>query len=65
MIPEKYQLLYHLNPVAGIVEGFRWCILGEGSFSYLMLVSYLVGIMVFLSGVLYFKRMERTMADLI
>ena len=65
LVPEKYQLLYHLNPMTGIVSGFRWSILGEGGFYDLMYVSIVMIFFLFISGVWYFKRMEQTMADLV
>lgn len=64
LVPEKYQVLYHLNPMAGIVEGFRYAILGQ-QLPDLSYVSYLVVILLFLTGLWYFKRVERTMADLV
>ncbi|MFT6442124.1 MAG: lipopolysaccharide transport system permease protein [Salibacteraceae bacterium] len=65
LVPEKYQLLYHLNPMTGIVSGFRWCFFGDQPFDPLTSCSFLVIILLFLSGIWYFKRMERTMADLV
>lgn len=65
MIPEKYQLLYHLNPMTGIISGFRWSILGQGDFHQMTYVSYAVIFVLFFSSIWYFKRMERTMADLV
>ena len=66
LIPEKWRLLYSLNPMAGVIEGFRWALLGKQSpafgviaISAVMVVALLVG------GVVFFKRMERTFADVV
>ena len=66
MIPEKWRLLYGLNPMAGVVEGFRWSLLGtENPPNGLILVSALVVIFMFVGGLFYFRRMEREFADII
>jgi len=65
LIPEKYQLLYYLNPMAGVVEGYRWCILDFQGMSEYSLVSFIVAIVIFVSSLFYFKKVERTMSDLI
>lgn len=67
IVPERWRLLYSLNPMVGIIEGFRWAILGSGA--ELTLTSVLlsiIGVAVLLwSGVWYFRRTERTFADVI
>ncbi len=65
LIPAKWRLLYGLNPMTGVVEGFRWALLGRGEVGSLLWAS--VGIVVFLlvTGLVYFKRMEDTFADVI
>lgn len=66
LVPERWQLLYGLNPLVGVIEGFRWAILGKGSLNFeLIAISLLVVIVALLSGLLYFKRTERTFADII
>lgn len=67
VVPEKWRLWYSLNPVVGVIDGFRWSILGEnsplnlGSFAISMAVTFF-----FLwLGISYFRRTERTFADLI
>jgi lipopolysaccharide transport system permease protein len=60
--------LYGLNPMAGVIEGFRWALFGEvgGDAPNLMLgVSVMVSIVVFISGMIYFRRMEKTFADVV
>lgn len=67
LIPEGVgQLAFALNPMAGVVQGFRWAILGVGqpSLSFLA-VSTAVSLTLLISGLLYFRRMERTFADVV
>jgi len=64
MIPEKWQLLYSLNPMTGVVEGFRWALLGANEApSPMIAVSSIIAILLMVSGLFYFRRMERTFAD--
>ncbi len=65
LIPTKYQFLYHLNPMAGVVEGFRYSLLGSGSLNNYSYLSFAMIILLFVSGVLYFKKVESVMADLV
>ncbi len=66
IVPEKLQPYYGLNPMAGVVQGFRWAILGVGKPDLVDLgASIGVALFLLLSGVLYFKRMERTFADVV
>jgi lipopolysaccharide transport system permease protein len=66
LIPEKWRLLYSLNPMTGVIEGFRWALLGKQSPDFgVVIVSALVVLLLLLSGLVYFKRMERTFADVI
>ncbi len=66
MVPEKWRLLYAVNPMTGVVEGFRWALLGSGQAPGMMtLVSTLVAIFLLVSGMFYFKRMERQFADMV
>ncbi|MGE5221508.1 MAG: ABC transporter permease [Omnitrophica WOR_2 bacterium] len=63
-IPEKWRLLYYLNPMAGVVEGFRWSLLNSGSGpGPTLAVSTTIAIVVLITGLFYFRRMERTFAD--
>ena len=62
----KWQILYALNPMVGVIEGFRWALLGEKGFEAgVMLVSTVVVIVLLISGVIYFRHMEDTFADII
>jgi len=65
LIPEKWRLLYGLNPMTGVVEGFRWALLGNGHINGLIWVSLTIIIVLLVSGLAYFKRMEATFADVI
>jgi len=65
-LPEKWRLLYSLNPLAGVIEGFRWALLGKESPDFVVIaVSTVAMIALLFSGIAYFKRTERTFADLI
>jgi lipopolysaccharide transport system permease protein len=66
LIPESWRLLYSLNPMVGVIEGFRWALLGKGATDFSpMLVSVAVVLVLLIGGVVFFKRMERTLADVI
>ncbi len=66
LIPESLRPLYGLNPMAGVVEGFRWALLGksEGPGS-LLVVSIIVVVLILFGGLYYFRRMEQEFADVI
>jgi len=66
MIPEKWRTLYSLNPVVGIVEGFRWSLLGTGRPDLAAVgISLVVIVLALFGGVVYFRKMERSFADVI
>ncbi|CAG1012629.1 Teichoic acid translocation permease protein TagG [Anaerolineales bacterium] len=65
LIPEKWRLLYGLNPMTGVVEGFRWALLGSGNIDRMVWVSTAIIILILISGLAYFRRMEATFADVI
>jgi lipopolysaccharide transport system permease protein len=63
---EPWRSLYGINPMVGVVEGFRWCLLGTGNAPGMMLVlSVLVSVLLLVGGAYYFRRMERNFADVI
>jgi lipopolysaccharide transport system permease protein len=65
-IPANLQTLYSLNPMVGVVEGFRWALLGTTTISTEMLtLSVGVGLISLITGIFYFRRMERTFADMV
>jgi lipopolysaccharide transport system permease protein len=67
VVPQQWRLLYSLNPMVGVIDGFRWAILGGESQIYLPGFAVSVGLVVLLlvSGIWYFRKMERTFADVI
>ena len=66
VISEKWQIAYSLNPMAGVVNGFRWALLGTGNGPDITLwVSTAISILLFVSGLFYFRSMEKTFADTI
>lgn len=66
MVPAQYQALYALNPMVGVIEGFRWAVFnqGEPNFSALA-VSGIVIVLLMFGGLIFFRRAERTFADVI
>ncbi len=67
IIPEEWQLLYHINPIVGVIDGFRWSIIGsEESLSLAGLsISVLVIIGILYTGLWYYRRVEKYFADII
>jgi len=66
LVPEAWRPLYGLNPMVGVVEGFRWALLGQtAGVGPLVLVSATVVVMLLIGGLWYFQRMERTFADVV
>jgi len=66
IVPEKWRPLYGLNPMAGVVEGFRWALLGKSQPPGAMLwVSVAVVIVILFGGLYYFRRMEQQFADIV
>lgn len=66
MVPEKWRLLYSMNPMVGVIEGFRWAITGSGhpDFAALTICSAVISLLL-AGGLIYFKKMELTFADVI
>jgi len=66
LIPDRWKLIYGLNPMAGVVEGFRWALLGRTpSPGFLVAASAPVVLVLLIGGILYFRRMEKTFADVV
>jgi lipopolysaccharide transport system permease protein len=67
VVPEQWRFWYSLNPVVGVIDGFRWCLLGGESQLYLpgFLASLVVVALLMWFGIYYFRKTERTFADLI
>ena len=66
LLPEPWRILYGVNPMVGVVEGFRWALLGtETAPGPIVIVSTLVALMLLVSGVFFFRRMEKSFADVV
>jgi lipopolysaccharide transport system permease protein len=67
VVPEQWRLLYSLNPMVGVIDGFRWCVLGNQSELYLpgLALGLCVGVLCLWLGISRFRGMEKTFADLI
>ncbi|MGL5833876.1 MAG: ABC transporter permease [Waterburya sp.] len=67
VIPNQWRLLYSLNPMVGVIDGFRWAIIGGESNLYLpgFLLSISLIVLLLVSGIWFFRKMERTFADVI
>ena len=65
LVPQKWQTLYHLNPVTNMIEGIRWALLGVGTPPSAMLwVSFMIAILILIPGAYYFRRTERSIVDI-
>jgi lipopolysaccharide transport system permease protein len=63
-VSKQWQIVYALNPITGVVEGFRWSLLGVHSLPWqLLAISAGVAVVILITGVIYFRNMERTFAD--
>ncbi len=66
LIPEAFQSLYALNPMVGVIEGFRWTLLGVGEFPLVStVIALVIGGLMFVGGALVFYRVENNFADVI
>jgi lipopolysaccharide transport system permease protein len=66
LLSEPWRILYGLNPMAGVVEGFRWAMLSTETAPGLMVaVSAVIAVALLVSGAFYFRRMEKTFADVV
>ena len=66
MVPEQWRLIYSLNPMVGVIEGFRWALLGTAPPDpAMMAVSSLAVVILCVGGIVYFKKMEQSFADVI
>jgi lipopolysaccharide transport system permease protein len=67
IVPEQWRLLYSINPMVGVIDGFRWAILGSKANIYMPNFLLSIGLVFLLlwSGIWYFRKMERTFADVI
>ena len=66
IVPEQWRILYALNPMVGVVEGFRWALLGTDTApGPIVAVSAVIAVLLLVTGMFYFRRMERNFADLV
>jgi lipopolysaccharide transport system permease protein len=66
LVPEKWRAVYSLNPMAGVIEGFRWALLGKASPDFgVIIISSIMVLALLLPGILFFKHTERTFADVV
>jgi lipopolysaccharide transport system permease protein len=67
IVPEQWRLLYSINPMVGVIDGFRWAILGGNTQLYWpgFLLSLALVIIIFITGIIYFRKTEKTFADVI
>lgn len=64
LLSEPWRTIYGINPMVGVVEGFRWALLGTDTQpGYMVLVSSIIAVLLLITGAFYFRRMERTFAD--
>jgi lipopolysaccharide transport system permease protein len=67
LIPEKWRFVYSLNPLVGVIDGFRWCVLGQESHMYWpgLILSVLISVFILITGLRYFRKSESSFADVI
>jgi lipopolysaccharide transport system permease protein len=65
LVPHKWQGLYGINPMAGVVNGFRWALLGKTPPAPILIVSVIATVVLLIGGLYYFRRMEKSFADII
>ena len=65
LVPDKWRLLYSLNPLVGVIDAFRWCLTGSELYVPSLVISGLVIVVMLVLGVWYFRKTERTFADII
>ncbi|GAG99701.1 unnamed protein product [marine sediment metagenome] len=65
VIPDKWRLLYSINPMVGVIDGFRWCIIGQDISIYKpgFILSIILTILILIIGIIYFRKTEKTFAD--
>ncbi len=65
LIPEKYLWIYYMNPLVGVVDGFRWSLLGGVPPKYESMLSFCLIILLFVTSLVYFRKIEKNMVDII
>lgn len=62
-IPEQWRMLYSLNPMVGVIDGFRWCIVGTQPYWPAVIISIVVSLLFLVIGIAYFRKTEKSFAD--
>lgn len=62
-VPEQWRLLYSINPMVGVVDGFRWCVLGQTLYMPGFLISIAISLLFLWLGIWYFRKTEKSFAD--
>jgi homopolymeric O-antigen transport system permease protein len=65
LLPEPWRTIYGINPMVGVIEGFRWVLLGTNPPGPMIAVSAVISILLLITGAFYFRRMEKTFADIV
>jgi len=65
LLDEPWRTLYGINPMVGVIEGFRWALLGTTPPGRMLFISVLAAIALLVSGAMYFRRMEKSFADVV
>jgi lipopolysaccharide transport system permease protein len=65
LVPERWQVIYGLNPMVGVVDGFRWALLGKAPPQPTLIASVAATVLLLLGGLFYFRSAERSLADII
>jgi lipopolysaccharide transport system permease protein len=65
MIPDQYKMIYSLNPMVGVIDGFRWALLGTNAPGPMIFASIGVVIVALISGLFYFKKVEQSFVDVV
>lgn len=65
IVPERFRMIYSINPMVGVIDGFRWSIMGKGVSLYIpgFIISIALTIVIFILGIFYFRKTEKTFAD--
>ncbi len=67
VVPENWRMIYSLNPMVGVIDGFRWAVLGGDTLLYLpgFVLSIVIVLLILISGIIYFRKTEKIFADII
>lgn len=65
IVPQRWRLIYSLNPMVGVIDGFRWCVYGMPLYMPGFILSLIISVICFFSGIWFFRRFERSFADFI